>query len=423
MIDLKQMLTDCIGEKREWYPLNQSQIGIYYYCREHPESVAYNLPSVCEMPKDTIEIHRLITAIRMALNNHVAFRCKLAKRDERPGWILTERTFDDFEIPVEKVTDEQLAKIKNWYAKPFDLNGDLLLRVNIYETETNYYILSDFHHLIYDGTSCSIWFRDMEAAYFKGRVAPEEVTMLDFCAYDEMYAQSEAEQAAVKYHKMTLGDGVEGSKLKTSIPKDLEQSADAGDGYMVYHFDKAIDFTKVCEVCEGRVGAFFIGAFAYAAAKFLGDDHAVVYTGNHGRMDARMSNSAGMFVRMLPVYVTLHEPFVVKDYLAQVQERLYGAIKHGKCSFGTLMKEYGLSIDMTVLYQGDFFNHVPFGDNDCPWEALPLHGMDDDVVVMVFKEKEYFKLKVEYRKDKYKENTVRAFLRAYEAAVMAFIGR
>lgn len=422
MIDLKQMLTNCIGEQRKYYPLNQSQVGIYFYCKEKTQSVAYNLPSVCEMPKEKVDISRLILAIRMALNNHVAFRCKIVEQGGMPTWVLTDRTFDDFEVPVEQVTEEQLAEIKNWYAKPFDVNADLLLRVNIYETETHYYIISDFHHLIYDGTSCSIWFKDIESAYFKGEVAPEEVTMLDFCAYDEAYARSEAEQSALKYYRMILGDGGKGSKRRTSIPADLEVGDEPGDGFMIYPFNPSIDFTKVNAACNGRVGAFFIGAFAYAAAAFLGDKQAVVYTGNHGRMDARMSNSGGMFVRMLPVYVTMNEPFVLSDYLAQVQERLYGAIKHGKCSFGTLMKEHDLSIDMSILYQGDFFNHVPFGDIDCPWEALPLHGMDDDVVVMVFKEQEHFKLKVEYRKDKYKVNTVRAFLRAYEEAVMTFIG-
>lgn len=418
MIDLKQMLTNCIGEKRECYPLNQSQIGIYFYCKEQPDSVSYNLPSVCEMPKEKVELPRLIQAIRMALNNHVAFRCKLIERDGCPMWTLTDKRFDDFDIPVKTVSEDELTEIKNWYAKPFDLNGDLLFRVNIYETDMHYYIISDFHHLIYDGTSCSIWFRDIEAAYFEGKVTAEEVTMLDFCAYDEAYAKSEAELAAIDYYRTVFG----GAKPQSTIPADLQEGDEKGDGYTVYYFDQAIDFSKVESICDGRVGAFFIGAFAYAAASFLGDNHAVVYTGNHGRMDARMRNSAGMFVRMLPVYVTIDEPFVLRDYLALIQERLYGAIKNGKCSFGALMKQHNLSIDLSILYQGDFFNHVPFGDIDCPWEALPLHGMDDDVVVMVFKEQEHFKLKVEYRKDKYKVETIHAFLRAYEETVVKFLG-
>lgn len=418
MTDLKQMLTEHIGEKRDYYPLNQSQIGIYYYCKNHPESVAYNLPSICELPKQKVALSRLLAAIKIALNNHVAFRCKIVDRSSGPVWVLTDRSFDDFEIPVEKVSEEALTEIKNRYAKPFDLFGDLLFRINIYETEKNYSIISDFHHLIYDGSSCRIWFQDIAAAYYNGTVEAEEVTMLDFCAYDDAYQKSQAEMDAISYYR----DVFQGAKPRTSIPADLEENDLPGDGYCVYCFDKRIDFSKVSAVCNGRVGAFFVGAFAYAAAKYTGTGDAVVYTGNHGRMDERLRHSVGMFVRMLPVYVTIDESFSLTDYLSQVQERLYGGIKHGKCAFAALMQEHKLSIDLSILYQGDFFNHVPFGDIDCPWEALPLHGMDDDFVIMVFKEKEHFKLKVEYRKDKYKLQTVHEFLRAYEETVMTFIG-
>lgn len=404
--------------KQEFYPLNQSQIGLYYHCKEHPESLAYNLPSACVIPKDAVDIERLIVAIRKALNNHIAFRCKLVEQDGRPGWKLTDRQFDDYEIPVIELTDAEYLKEKEYYAKPFALDGELLFRVTLYKTETSVCILSDFHHLIYDGTSCSIWFQDIDAAYQGVDLEPEDMTMLEFCARDAEYLTSDAEMAARAYYR----DVFAGAKPRTTLPVDIEESDVTGNGFMVYPFGKQINFGDVERVCNGRVGAFFIGAFAYAAAKFLGEDDAVVYTGNHGRNDMRLKHTAGMFVRMLPVYVKLHEGMKFEEYLAQVEDRLYGAIKKGKCSFGALMQEHGLSIDMSVLYQGDFFNHVPFGGMDCPWEALPLHGVDDDVCIMVFKEKEHFYLKVEYRKDKYKVETVQALLRKYEEVVAEFIG-
>lgn len=419
MDNLNQLLTDCIGKKQDRYLLNQSQIGLYFFCKEHPESLAYNLPSACMFPKGNVDLARLCQAIRKALNNHVALRCKIVEQDGLPYWVDTNKQYDDMEIPVIKISDAALCERKNDYAKPFDVKSDCLFRVEICETETSYCILSDFHHLIYDGSSCRVWFQEINQAYLGQPLEPEQVTMLDYCAFDEMYAKTDNFAVAGQYYKTLFGD----TCPRMTIPADLSADDTPGDGNMVYEMNRKITHTRVNTLTEGKVGAFFIGAFAYAVARFVGKKESIVYTGNHGRFDARMKNSVGMFVRMLPIYITENAQASVYDYLDQATDRIYGAIKKGNYGIGRLMQEYGLSIDLSVLYQGDFFSYVQFDGMDCPWEALPLHGVDDDVSIMIFKEGEHFRLKVEYRREKYKVETVRALLHTYEETIAEFLDR
>lgn len=51
-----------------------------------------------------------------------------------------------------------------------------LFRISVAETEKAVYLLSDFHHLIFDGASVALFFEQLKTLYEGGNIEPESYT-------------------------------------------------------------------------------------------------------------------------------------------------------------------------------------------------------------------------------------------------------
>lgn len=65
-------------------------------------------------------------------------------------------------VPVEKLTEEQLESYKKDFVKPHNLMKSPLFRISVAETEKAVYLLSDFHHLIFDGASVALFLNSLK---------------------------------------------------------------------------------------------------------------------------------------------------------------------------------------------------------------------------------------------------------------------
>ena len=159
---------------REYYPLTENQLGIYLDCISHPGSIGYHLPNIVRFGAD-VDADRLKNAIAMTIGRHKYLKVTLVSKG---GDILQKRddtrpvSQDITVVRADSFTDEEA---REFAAIPFDLNGGSLFRFRIVRTPDSTILLSVFHHLIADGGSLNIIFRDIAAAY-DGRELSEEGT-------------------------------------------------------------------------------------------------------------------------------------------------------------------------------------------------------------------------------------------------------
>lgn len=145
---------------------------------------------------------------------------------------------------------------------------------------------------------------------------------------------------------------------------------------------------------------FFIGAFAYALAKFTGQDESVFCLApkNEG-------------APILPIYLKIDEDRLITDYLSTVQSNYMETTSHNACSFEKLAGELNVNADVLFVFQE---------------AAAPLNLGHAHLAAVVSSkrispEKEIFTISLHYRSDLYREETIQRFTTLFETTIQGFL--
>ena len=135
--------------KRGSYPLTENQKGLYYEWEKDREALQYNIPYRITLP-GSVDSGRLKDAVARVIDAHPYLKTTLAVEGEEV--VQLRRDEAPVEIEYEKgISEETVQTAVASFVRPFNLLGDTLYRISIYDTGEHVYLLTDIHHIIYDG--------------------------------------------------------------------------------------------------------------------------------------------------------------------------------------------------------------------------------------------------------------------------------
>ena len=327
-----------LNSQLEQAPLSFSQTGVYIDCINNPEDTQYNIPWVLGFPADT-DTEQLRKAALMVLEAHK----HIFVHFEADGDDIVQRYAPvSIDIPVANLTDEQLAERKKAFVRPFDLSKDALCRMEIAKTESGVFLLLDFHHLVFDGSSLDLFIIQLCDAMEGRSVEAETYTHLNHAA-DEQQADTEAHKA---YYDELLG-ACEGA---TELPSDLTNPHECKKSAEVF---RPIDLEAVEQFCREHPvtpAHLTLAATLLAFARFTGNDDLYISTVSSGRSNIRIQNTFGMFVNTLPFAAKLTDSSVM-DFITDVSERFDEAMRHEQYPFARIAADYGYTPELAFAYQ------------------------------------------------------------------------
>jgi len=149
-------------------PLSHSQEALWAYQHHHPQAWLFNMPLVL-MLEGRLDIHALDAAFQNALQSYSALRTCFGQGDDGAPYQSIAPT-SGFAVAVEDATDASTAAVDALLDRdertPFDLARAPLLRVRVLKlAETRYLLSTTIHHIIFDGWSYRVLFREVAAAY------------------------------------------------------------------------------------------------------------------------------------------------------------------------------------------------------------------------------------------------------------------
>lgn len=394
-------------ERKEW-PLTDSQMGVYLECINDPEGTMYNIPMCCELPK-AIDTGRFKETVKKAVAMHPAFGVKIVDKEGTP---LMELCPEFLDVKVREYTARDMKGAQKDFVHPFALGQEPLYRMALYRItgsngNSRTYFFFDVHHLIFDGTSVKVFLEEISLLYEGGEPEPEEISLMDVADYEEQVKDTPEYQAAREYFKSRLDDGERGEDLL----KDFRmKSVGARSGRVRMALGEELpvmeaeQFTRQRGISENTL---FLGAFAYALAKYTGGDRSLFCTVNNGRHCTGLAESVGMFVRTLPICQPFEENMPVDEYLQKFQENFYETMEHDVISFGELARDYGIASDILFVYQGEMLNGLVLNGKRYPAQPIPTGQVQADISVMVMKGQGGYEISLEYRRDLYREETAK----------------
>lgn len=233
------------------------------------------------------------------------------------------------------------------YNHPFDLSRNCF-RVTIVHVENSstYYLLFTFHHIIFDGSSESIFFNELSEIYNKlsngldVNLEPLSIQFADYALWDRSQEAQKSLTDSKEYWNQQLSGITELHKLPLDFQRPDIPSYQGG--YISKSISKAkMDNFK--EICNEHRISLFMGLhaiFTLLVARKSNQNDVSVGTPTAGRYTPQLDRLIGFFVNTLVLRTKLNNEFTFKDLFKHVKETDIAAFSNQAVGFDYLVNKY-----------------------------------------------------------------------------------
>ena len=240
---------------------------------------------------------------------------------------------------VEKVAHEVMLC-------PFDLARGPLLRVKLLRLSvTEHVLILNAHHMIYDGWSQGVLFRQLSTLYpaFVSGTPPSSselpVQYADFAIWQRQWLQGSVLQAQLDYWKQQLKD----APPALNLPTDYERSTVRH--YRSKHCTMQLPLLLVdrlrafCQQEDMKLFIVVFAAFNILHYHLSQQEDILVGTGVSNRNRAEIEKLIGCFVNTLVIRTHVSDTVSCREYLRQVRQVILEAYAHQVLPFEKLIEE------------------------------------------------------------------------------------
>lgn len=324
-----------------------------------PKSTMWNMYRMFKLSDDT-DPDRLAKAMDRAVKNHPA--------------LLTEMLFDDDSEVAQrynpdlfeetKVTDiayDELMADLDSLVQPYRLIGSKLYRFEIFRTEKGLFLFMDFHHIVVDGTSIGVLFRDIRKCYDDPDAELDTDYYYLVLKENEKDIESPAYEEAAEYYRINYEEKYDFENWQFPLVRDHESyERKKGD------FNAELPETK--ETITGTEGfrkyggnAFFTAAHLIASAMYNNVDHAAVLGTHSGRDSFLKINAVGMLYLGTATVMQYDENTTLGELYESVAEQIKYALAHSFYPY-SLISDADYLDAVGMIYQKNIYSAGDMGD-------------------------------------------------------------
>ncbi|MCH5246899.1 MAG: amino acid adenylation domain-containing protein [Muribaculaceae bacterium] len=332
-----------IASKRGRSLLSFPQMGVYFECMKRPTDITYNIPAIISFDKK-IDAMSLRDAVEKVLKAHKGVDSHFETTSDGVIQVLNEG--NEVEVELLKLSMEELEGLKKEFVRPFRLSSGPLYRIVVAETPDGTYLLTDFHHLVFDGTSFDIFLNQLEESLNGRQPEEESYVYADYVASEKEFEGSgQFEENRVYFAEML-------SNLETAseIPADLKGKEENGRMRSV---SSPLDLKRIETFARERgitPAALMLAPVFYTVSRYINDNNVYLATISSGRNDVRTAETFGMFVNTLPLGITIGDG-TVEDFIARTSEVFQGVLDHEKYPFAKISADHGFQPGIVYEYQ------------------------------------------------------------------------
>ena len=404
-------------ELKEYYPLTHNQLGVYFDCIKNPDKIGYNLPKIIRFDK-SVDSAKLRKAIIDSIDLHSYLKMELVQKD---GQILQKRN-DELDVSdlvtVAKQDVEVTQKDIDEFIRPFSLYDDFLFRFKIIETPSEVVLLNDFHHLILDGTSANLFFRDI-TLFYDGKIneIPEEtVDAFEYSLIENDLEQSNKYQQAEKFFDKQISEFEE----STVVTPDLESNDDGVlcTNELSLNADDVHNFCRKEGITENNL---FLSATLLALSKFSFTRDLLISTISTGRTNPKYRNTIGMLVKTLPFTCHIKSEKSVKEFVDNVNENWLNTLNYEFYPYTKIANKYDLAPEFLYIYQGEIIEDLNMNGKTYERERIDYDSLRFKISFNVLEEKGELKLINQYDNSFYSSHMIDLFNGAVKTIIEKFM--
>ena len=396
------------------YNLTQTQLGIYLACAgAGNEDGNYNLDMLFRLDPE-VDLQRLRSSLEAVIAAHPYVKSRIVEGPDGAP-VFEDRSEEDFKVEIQSINTLDEARPR--FGADYNLLADRLFRLEIYKTETEgNWLYVDFHHIIFDGMSWSVFREDLAKAYDGAQLEKETVDGFRISLDEEELRSSDFYREAKDWYVSEFGPAAE----LDSMP--LQDCFGPEDGHFVKLWQKLdIDLDAAKRLCaeEGvSETALYTSAFGFTLSKFICENEVLFTSAWHGRPDRQTRHSFTMMVKTLPVYLNPGSFSTVGDFLRKTGEQTLLARRYSVYSFADAHEDIGINTDVSFVYQGALHDlGITLGGKPQHAESLVTHTPGFKFLGMLMIEDGAPYIWSEYKPSCFSENFVKGFWESFAYVV------
>jgi non-ribosomal peptide synthetase component F len=350
-------------------PLSYGQQQMWFLDQIEPDSYHYNTPAAIRL-RGRLDARALADALGEIVRRHDVLRTTFILAGDEPAQVVAPAVpfslpeVDLVGVPAEAREAEALRLATEEERRPFDLTRGPLFRATLLRLgEEDHMLLVTMHHIVTDGWSMEIFFRELTTlygAFAAGRPSPLAelpVQYADYAEWQRGWLTGAVLDSQLSYWKERL----------TGSPAVLELPADRPRPPVQTYNGAAVSFALPRELGEGlktlsqQQGATLfmtlLTAFKVLLHRYTGQEDILVGTPMGNRTWPEIENLIGFFLNTVVLRTKLSGRQSFRELLSQVRSVTLGAMTNQHLPLEKVMEELQIRRDMShnPLFQV-FFN-------------------------------------------------------------------
>ncbi len=409
-----------------FFPLSPSERRVWFLHQYHTQKAVYNIVKSYFIEGE-LDLSNLQKAFDTIIGRHENLRKTFQLVDGEPlAYVENKKRVHVNFTALGDDQDPEIAAdnfIQEEKEKPFDLSKDIPVRVRLIKIHSKKHLLViSLHHIIADGWSFPTLSQELEKLYAANHKNQEPV--LDdlgdaYATYPFIEPDKKHQNDSLKY----WSDELKGKLEPMNLPYDFQSSEnDLYQGSVEKLFISPALFHKIEDLAQqsnATVFTIFLSALKTLLYIYSSDENIKVAIPVAGR-NSETSNLIGFFVNTLLINTSFEDDPRFEDIIENIRDRFPDIQEHADLPFDELVTDLRKTqnFDVDALIQ-IMFTYQNFG------ESLNLEGLQTerketdnrfakfDLTFTVEQDEDDITISAEYRKSKFKRETIRQFLKSY----------
>ncbi len=346
-------------------PLSFAQERLWFLHAMEPDEVGYNMAFPSRLA-GRLDVRALERALGALVERHESLRTIF--RPVARGAVQTVHPAAPARLPVADLSglppearDAEAWRLAQADAgRAFDLERGPVLRASLVRmADEEHVLLLAMHHIVSDGWSMGVLFRDLYTAYdafsrgASSPLAPLPVQYADFAVWQRGWLRGDALRRQLAWWRERLG----GSPPALELPTDRPRPAVVSGRGASHRFRVPAETTGALRALARREGAtlYMVGRAAadLLLSRWSGQEDVVVGSPIANRTRVELDGVIGFFVNTLALRTDLSGDPSFVELLGRVREAALGAYAHQDLPFERLVEEIApeRSLSHTPLFQ------------------------------------------------------------------------
>ena len=417
-------------------PLSFAQQRLWFLNQLDQRSSFFNMHQAVRL-KGVLNTAALEQSLNELFRRHEALRTKFVTVDGLPVQVI--EPLQPFSLVLEDLTvltrAEQETKVlalsKEEAHHSFDLTQAPLLRIRLLRLDSEeHVVLLTMHHIISDGWSMAVFFREMSTLYaafsegMKPKLAELPIQYADYAVWQRNRLNDGALASELSYWQKHLAGAPTGLDLPADHPTASHLSQ--GARYSVTLPDSLVKQLKRFSLSQGATPfIILLAALKILLFRWTMQRDIVVGTVVSNRSRVETENLIGCFMNFLPIRTETSEEETGLQLLRQIKNAVLGMYAHHDCPFEKIVEAANVERkpDQNPLYNVAFLlQNFPRTYNfSAALEASMIpSARDSSLLDLRFVAEEYgetIRFWCEYRPDLFEAETIKQLVEGYGATL------